>query len=115
MSYREEEGSMRLANPIKAQVAVVLLTMILMGCSAMTGRQSPSAAVDDATITTKVNSKFLGDPVVSATAIDVDTTGGVVSLSGFVNSEQERVRAIQLAQSVEGVKRVNAGSLILRR
>jgi hyperosmotically inducible protein len=81
----------------------------------MVGRQSPSAAVDDTTITAKVNSSFVADPVVSATAIDVDTTGGVVSLTGFVNNEQERQRAIQLAQAVTGVNRVTAGNLVVRR
>jgi hyperosmotically inducible protein len=81
----------------------------------MVGRQSPSAAVGDTTITAKVNSSFVADPVVSATAIDVDTTGGVVSLTGFVNNEQERQRAIQLAQAVTGVNRVTAGNLVVRR
>jgi hyperosmotically inducible periplasmic protein len=81
----------------------------------MVGRQSPSAAVGDTTITAKVNSSFVADPVVSATAIDVDTTGGVVSLTGFVNNEQEKQRAIQLAQAVTGVNRVTAGNLVVRR
>ena len=94
---------------------VVLVGLLLVGCAVMTGRQSPGAAVSDSTITTKVKSSFLGDPVVSALAIDVDTTDGVVVLTGFVASEQERQRAIQLAQAVEGVKRVDGRNLVVRR
>ena len=68
-----------------------------------------------AAITAKVKSSLLADPVVSATAIDVDTTAGAVSLNGIVKSEQERQRAIQLAQSTQGVRVVDARNLVIRR
>jgi hyperosmotically inducible periplasmic protein len=106
---------MKLSNLIKAQVAVVLVALIFMGCTAMTGRQSPSAAVSDTALTTKVKSNLLADSTVGALAIDVDTTEGVVSLNGIATSEQERQRAIQVAQSVEGVRRVDARNLVVRR
>jgi trehalose synthase-fused probable maltokinase len=114
-ALHEEKSSMKLSNLLKAQVAVVLAVLILMGCGAMAGRQSARAAADDTTITTKVKSSLLADPVVSAIAIDVDTTNGVVSLNGIVNSEQERQRAVQLAQAVMGVKRVDGCNLVVRR
>jgi hyperosmotically inducible periplasmic protein len=106
---------MRLFNLCKAHVAVVLTVLILMGCAAMTGRQTARQAADDTAITTKVKSSFLADPVVSATAIDVDTVDGTVSLNGIVSTEQERQRAVQLARSTEGVKQVDASNLKLRR
>jgi hyperosmotically inducible protein len=81
----------------------------------MTGRQSAGEAVDDSAITAKVKSSLLADPIVSATAIDVDTTAGAVSLNGIVKNEQERQRAIQLAQSTEGVRVVDARNLVVRR
>jgi osmotically-inducible protein OsmY len=106
---------MKLSNLIKAPAAVVLVVLILMGCAAMTGRQSPSAAAEDTAITTKVKTSLVADPVVSGTAIDVDTTDGVVNLSGFVNSQQELQRAVLLAQGVNGVKRVDARNVVVRR
>jgi osmotically-inducible protein OsmY len=106
---------MKLSNLFKAQAAVVVAVLIFVGCAAMTGRESPSAATSDATITSKVKSSFVADPVVSASDIDVDTTGGVVSLNGFVASEQERQRAVQIAQGISGVKRVDARNLVLKR
>ncbi len=106
---------MRLSSLFKAHAAVVVAVLILVGCSAMTGHQSPSAAANDSAITTKVKSNLLADSVVGALAIDVDTTDGVVSLTGFVDNEQERMRAVQLAQAVSGVKQVDGRNLVLKR
>ena len=106
---------MKLLNLFKAQAAVIMALLVLAGCAAMTGRQSPGAAVSDSSITTKVKSSLLADSMVGALAIDVDTTEGVVSLNGIVNSEQERARAIQVAQSVSGVKRVDGRNLVVKR
>jgi hyperosmotically inducible periplasmic protein len=106
---------MRLSNLLKAQVAIVLAALIFVGCTAMTGRQSTGTAVSDTSLTTKVKSGLLADSMVGALAIDVDTTEGVVALNGITTSEQERQRAIQVAQSVEGVRRVDARNLVVRR
>jgi osmotically-inducible protein OsmY len=110
----EEEGCMKLSHVLKAQFAVAMAVLLLAGCSAMTGHQSPSAAVNDSAITTKVKSNLLADSMVGALAIDVDTTDGVVSLTGFVDNEKERLRAVQLAQAVTGVKRVDARNLVVK-
>jgi osmotically-inducible protein OsmY len=106
---------MKLLNLAKKPAAVVITVLILMGCTAMTGRQSVSEAIDDSTITTKVRSSLLADSVVSGSVIDVDTMDGAVSLNGIVRSEQERQRAIQLAQSTQGVRVVDARNLVIRR
>jgi len=106
---------MQLANRFKAQAAVLMALLVLVGCAAMTGRQNPGAAVSDSSITTKVKSSLLADSMIGGLAIDVDTTEGVVSLNGIVNSEQERVRAIQVAQGVSGVKRVDGRNLVVKR
>jgi hyperosmotically inducible protein len=94
---------------------VVLTTLMLVGCAAMTGRQSPGEAVSDSALTAKVKSSLLADAVVGGLAIDVDTTGGVVSLNGMVTSEQERQRAIQVVQGVPGVKEIIVRNLVVRR
>jgi hyperosmotically inducible protein len=106
---------MKRSTLIKAQVAIVLAVLILAGCTAMTGRQSAGAAASDTALTTKVKTNLLSDSMVGGLAIDVDTTEGVVSLNGITTSEQERQRAIQVAQSVDGVKRVDARNLVVRR
>ena len=63
-------------------------------------------AVTDAGITSAVKAKLLADQAVSGLAIDVDTSGGVVTLSGEVNTRAEADQAITLARATEGVSRV---------
>lgn len=70
--------------------------------------RSVTQAAKDAEITTKVNMAFAKDPQVSALKIDVDTNNGQVTLTGTVKSEAEATRAIQIAESTEGVTRVTS-------
>jgi hyperosmotically inducible periplasmic protein len=92
---------------------LLLATLIVVAGAALAGERRTGQAIDDTLITTKAS--FAADPQVSALAITVDTDDGVVHLSGVVESESERQRAIQLAQGMEGVKRVDANQLLVKR
>ena len=63
-------------------------------------------ALADGSLTAKINGKMALDDPVKALNLDVDSVGGVVTVKGVVNSEQERQRALQLARETEGVTRV---------
>lgn len=76
------------------------------GYKVATDPRSVGTQVDDAIITTKVKTKLIEDPITKARKIDVDTVNGVVTLTGLVDSEEEIQRAVAIAQSVPGVKRV---------
>ncbi len=76
------------------------------GCSVMRDQQSVGSYVDDATITTQVKAKFADDPTVSAMAISVETLHGVVQLSGFAKTADERAMAERIARGVNGVRSV---------
>jgi osmotically-inducible protein OsmY len=65
-----------------------------------------SKGPDDATLTTEVKTKLLADNPTAASAINVETKDGVVTLSGMVDSEASRSRAEQAAKSVLGVQSV---------
>lgn len=69
----------------------------------------------DAWITTKVKAEFGTTKGVHATDISVDTNDGVVTLSGTVGSNHEKMRAISVANKVKGVKSVNAAGLNVSR
>jgi osmotically-inducible protein OsmY len=88
---------------------------LLSGCAATPEQRSTGEVIDDAAITTKVKTGLLGDPIVSAFAINVETARGVVSLTGIVNSAAERARAIQVAQDIGGVRRVDARNLFVKQ
>lgn len=63
--------------------------------------------LDDATLTAKVKAVLLQAPDVKGTDVNVNTEKGVVQLSGFVASQGQIERAMQLARSVAGVKEVH--------
>jgi hyperosmotically inducible periplasmic protein len=103
-------------GPWKVRCAVgVMALLMLVGCAALTGRQGAGEAAGDAALTAKVKSSFAADPLLSASAIGVTTSGGVVHLAGRVKSEQERQRAIQLVQGVAGVREIVVRDLAVQR
>lgn len=96
---------------MQRSIAVILLSAVMAsvavsGCTSSPSRQSTGELIDDGVITTKVKTKLIGDPVTKAHQINVDTFKGTVSLSGFVESNEARIRALSLAREVEGVKSV---------
>ncbi|HJW25657.1 MAG TPA: BON domain-containing protein [Rhodocyclaceae bacterium] len=91
---------MRLARSF---LAAAMLTAAVAAGAADTGRETTGQTIDDATITTKVKSAFVKDPVVSALGVKVETYRGTVQLGGFADSQAEIKRAETLARSVPGV------------
>lgn len=73
--------------------------------SAVQQRQAKQAASDSA-ITAKIKSKYLVEKNFRSFRVSVETKGGVVLLSGFVENESTRKRAEQIAYEVSGVKAV---------
>lgn len=76
------------------------------GCESMGSQQTTGEYLDDSVITTKVKEAILQDPMTKVLDINVTTYNGDVQLSGFVSSEAEAGRAVQLAHGVKGVKSV---------
>lgn len=63
-------------------------------------------AIDDATITARVKGAFVNSEVVKALDIKVETEKGVVQLSGFVGTQAQIDKAVELAKAVSGVQEV---------
>jgi len=87
----------------KAIMGLMFLTLV--GCQAMTG-QTMGENIDDASLTASVKTSLVGDKAANLTRIEVDTTNGVVSLNGVVDSAQQKSRAEELTRRVNGVKGV---------
>jgi hyperosmotically inducible protein len=66
-----------------------------------------TVAVSDAAITAKVKAAIFLEPALKSLNITVDTTGGIVTLSGTIDTPEKQERALQIAQNVDGVKTVN--------
>lgn len=65
-----------------------------------------ACAASDPGITTAVKSKLAADDTVKAYQINVDTDGGVVTLTGTVPTAAARDRALEVARGTDGVTRV---------
>lgn len=68
----------------------------------------------DLSLTAKVKATLIKDSKIDAFDINVDTQRGIVSLHGHVKSSAEQSRAVRLASSIKGVKRVVSALLIIK-
>jgi hyperosmotically inducible protein len=83
----------------KRAIAFIVLALgasLAVGCSQGT----------DATITGMIKTKLAADGRVRASEINVDTTNGVVTLTGNVDGQVARDAAVQLARDTSGVSDV---------
>jgi hyperosmotically inducible periplasmic protein len=95
-------------------VAVVVATsaLITTGCAITSGQSTVGQYVDDATVATRVKSRFAEDAGVSAMRIQVEALKGTVQLAGFATSQAEKDRAGQLARGVPDVKEVRNNIIV---
>ena len=68
----------------------------------------------DSLITSKVKAKLLGDEGLKSFNVSVETSHGVVLLSGFVTTEAQIQQAAKIAAETEDVKSVK-NSLVLKK
>ncbi len=73
--------------------------------------QDAERTVADGWITAKVKSTFLYSRNVDGSRIKVDTTQGMVTLSGKVSGGAEHALAVELAKNIRGVKGVDSKGL----
>ncbi|MDH4652067.1 BON domain-containing protein [Pseudomonas sp. JG-B] len=79
--------------------------------SAKSTAKETGGDIADSWITTKVKSTLMYSSNVNGSDISVSTNSGIVTLSGLVDNDAERDRAIELAQNVRGVKSVRSTEL----
>ena len=93
---------------IKTLTVFLILGMVLFwlwGCTTPGGRTA-GQVFDDGAITTTLKTKLVADSGLKGFGISVTTFKGQVTLSGQVKSSSERKKAVKLAQSTKGVKKV---------
>lgn len=71
-----------------------------------TAERSAGEVVDDGVITGKVKAALIDNPTTKARQINVDTRQGVVQLQGFVDTNEEKMTATDVARTVSGVQSV---------
>lgn len=112
----------KIMNKIK-HIPTLILAGILtsaLGCTSMTSQDKSSAPsgestgqyVDDTIITTKVKAAVLQEPMLKSYEINVETYKGVVQLSGFVSSQADINKAVEITRTIKGVTSVKNNMLV---
>jgi osmotically-inducible protein OsmY len=79
------------------------LLAALVGCASTPQQRGTGEYVDDAVISTKVKAAIFSEPGLKPFEINVETFKGEVQLSGFVSSQADIDKAVDVAHSVKGV------------
>jgi hyperosmotically inducible protein len=86
--------------------ATRVLLIVLGAFLALAGANCERRSVADSAITAIVKSKLAADNETSSANINVDTKGGVVTLTGVVTTQANKEQAERIAMNTEGVTRV---------
>lgn len=85
---------------------LALSLMTAAGCASTPGHEGTGEYVDDSVITTKVKAMLFDEPNLRSGQINVETFKGVVQLSGFVSTQADINKAVEVARTVKGVTSV---------
>lgn len=88
-------------NPLKSAMAVGVLAASL-GATAW-GADTLGTKIDDSSLTARIKAALIANPDTKARQIDVDTSNGVVTLRGTVDSQLAKSTAESTAKSIAGV------------
>lgn len=94
---------------LKTAIIAVLLcggTFVAAGCTTTGHERTAGAVIDDATVTTKVRTALLAEKDLNSFDISIKTFDGTVQLSGFVDSQWQIDKAVQVASAINGVQTV---------
>ena len=99
------------ANKFRYVLGTVIISAMLgvatVGCTPSATTRSVGKTVEDASLTAKVKTEIAKEQGLGeALAINVDTYRSVVSLNGFVDSQDQIDKAMNCARRIEGVTEV---------
>jgi hyperosmotically inducible protein len=86
---------MRAANLLRLSWPVLLITALSIACTA-----------PDSVVTAEVRARLAADTTVNSSELEVATDKKVVTLTGNLNTQAEKDRALEIARSTSGVESV---------
>ena len=117
ISVKTDQKVVTLSGFVESQAQAEEAVKVAKGVEGVTSvsdklhvRDSKSTSVKgyagDTAITSEVKAKLLADDIVPSRKVKVETTDGVVQLSGTVDSQAQSERAESIAKAIDGVKSV---------
>jgi len=90
----------------------MMALLVTLGCASTATQSGTGEYIDDTVITAKVKAAIFNDANLKSAEINVETFKGAVQLSGFVSSQADINRAVQLTREVGGVTSVKNDMLV---
>ncbi len=94
---------MKILRVTSFAICAALAGAYFAGCASSDVGRSTGEYIDDQTINARVKTALLRDESVAGFDVSTTTFDGVVQLSGFVETEEQRQHAEQLAMGIDGV------------
>ncbi len=91
---------------------LVLLLSTASGCGSTSPQRTTNNQSADSNITANVKAAAKNDTTLNASAMKVETSEGVVKLSGFVGSHAEVTTASNIARGIAGVTAVKNDMMV---
>lgn len=88
------------------KILTIALITLFVSCSSTPYRESTGQYIDNSGITAKIKSKMIADSKIGSTSIDIETYKGIVVVSGFVDTREEKLAILKIAEGTKGVKEV---------
>ena len=89
-----------------ATISLLVAAAALGACASTSRHEGTGEYVDDTVITTKVKAAVFEDASLKSAEINVETFKGRVQLSGFVKTQADINRAVELTRGIKGVTSV---------
>lgn len=111
-SFRLHQNANQMAGIGTKRFATFILALALtsvVGCASTAAKEGKKEASEDVTITNNVIKAINDESSLKSAEIQVETSKGVVLLTGFVSSAAAENTATELARYVKGVTLVRDG------
>jgi hyperosmotically inducible periplasmic protein len=88
---------------MKARFTHVVLMLMCAAAAMVSAKEPVTDSSDNGSLAAEVKDALRSSDLASADQIKIETEGDAVQLSGFVESEADQERALELARAVRGV------------
>src|SRR5689334_14499005 len=90
---------------------VAVFSLIAVSSAFANTKDNLAQTASDSVITVKIKGKLAAEKITSAKDISVETSNGIVTLKGIIDSEAEAAKAVEIAESTQGVQKVDSDNL----
>jgi len=91
---------------VTSYIMSAIVIVMFQGCFAYSSQESAGDYVNSSIITTNVKARLAGTAGLESLTLNVDTINGTTLLSGFVQNNEQKVLAGEVAETTKGVRKV---------